>query len=308
MGLYFLYPACKAFKQIHTERNTIYELTASTNRSNLDLSMLMQIEGVERVSPVLILQATLSADDFKLENKVVAVYSSFLDLDFYYGNIYPDASNMPYLILNEAAAKAFSMDGKTMSISLEDTVMLKIDDTERKANICGIFDDGSETPIVYMSYDTAHKEFGRNQAFELVFALKNKGYAESVATALRAQDVDAVFDASVGPSWDLLTQQFLQTMFFSISLLSCFAVLIHERHKKEVQESRFELMMLLISGIARENVEIVYILRIAMLEMICLIATAIFSFFTGMFSLLASVVVVCVSCAYFFVVVSRKIL
>lgn len=291
-------PACKAFQQIHTERNAIYELTATTNRSNLDLNMLMQIEGVERVSPVLILQATLSADDFKLENKVIAVYSSFLDLDFYHGNMYPDASNMPYLILNEAAAKVFSRDGKMMSISLEDTIRLKIDDTERKANICGIFDDGSETPTIYMSYDTAHKEFGRNQAFELVFALKNKGYAESVATTLRAQEVDAIFDASVVSSWDLLTQQFLLTMLFSISLLSCSAVLIHERRKREVQERRSELIMLVISGIVKENLEIVYILRIAMLEMNCLIATAIFSFFTGMLSLLATVVLICVSCAY----------
>lgn len=291
-------PACKAFQQIHTERNTIYELTATTNRSNLDLNMLMQIEGVERVSPVLILQATLSADDFKLENKVIAVYSSFLDLDFYHGNMYPDASNMPYLILNEAAAKVFSRDGKMMSISLEDTIRLKIDDTERKANICGIFDDGSETPTIYMSYDTAHKEFGRNQAFELVFALKNKGYAESVATTLRAQEVDAIFDASVVSSWDLLTQQFLLTMLFSISLLSCSAVLIHERRKREVQERRSELIMLVISGIVKENIEIVYILRIAMLEMNCLIVTAIFSFFTGMLSLLATVVLICVSCAY----------
>ena len=108
MGLYFLFPACQTFQQIQSEKNTPYELTATTENGSIDLNTLMQIEGVDRISPVVNLNATLSLNEYKLNCEIRAVYSSFLSLKFTQGTMYPDSSNMPYLILNKAAAKAFT--------------------------------------------------------------------------------------------------------------------------------------------------------------------------------------------------------
>ena len=177
MGLYFLFPACQTFQQIQAEKNTPYELTAATDSSNIDLNILMQIEGVERISPVVNLNATLSVNEYKLDCEIKAVYSSFLNLKFPQGTMYPDSSNMPYLILNEPAAKAFSHEYQTITVTPEQTVIMNANGAERKAIICGIFDDGSENPAVYMSYDAAQKEYGTSGPTELVFLLSNMGSA-----------------------------------------------------------------------------------------------------------------------------------
>jgi hypothetical protein len=67
MGLYFLFPTCQFFQQIQAEKNTPYELTATTDSCNIDLNTLMQIEGVERISPVINMNANLSFEEYALE-------------------------------------------------------------------------------------------------------------------------------------------------------------------------------------------------------------------------------------------------
>ena len=124
MGLYFLFPACKTFQQIRTEKNTPYELTATTDNNNIDLNTLMQIDGVERISPVINLSASLSVDEYKLDCEIRAVYSNFPSLKIIQGTMYPDNSNMPYLILNKPAAKSFAQEHQTITVSSGDTVMV----------------------------------------------------------------------------------------------------------------------------------------------------------------------------------------
>ena len=46
LGFYFLFPACQTFQQIQAEKNTPFELAATTDSGSIDLSMLMQIDGV----------------------------------------------------------------------------------------------------------------------------------------------------------------------------------------------------------------------------------------------------------------------
>ena len=262
MGLYFLFPACQTFQQIQTEKDTPYELTATTDNSNIDLNTLMQIEGVERISPVVNLNATLSLNEYKLDCEIRAVYSNFLSLKITQGTMYPDSSNMPYLILNKAAAKAFFYEYQTVTVSPEDTVMMSANGTERKAIICGIFDDGSETPTVYMSHDAAQKEYGTGGQIELVFLLNNMGSAEEAVSALQRQNIYASFDSNLTLAWELLQKQGWQMILLSIVLLACAVVLIREKRLLEINKCRSENTMLLLSGITEDVVDIVYPLRI----------------------------------------------
>lgn len=287
MGLYFLFPACQTFRQIQTQKNTPYELTAATDNSNIDLNVLMQIEGVERISPVVNLNATLSLEEYKLDCEISAVYSSFLTLKFTQGAIYPDSSNMPYLILNKAAAKAFSNENQTVTVSLEDTVTMSANGTERKASICGIFDDGSEDPAVYMSYDATQKEYGTNEQTELVFLLNNMGSAEDVVSALQRQNIYASFDPNLTLAWELLLQQCWQTALLSISLLACTVALIREKRSAEIVKTRSETEMLLLTGMTADAVDRIFPLRIIYTCIPCALAVAIISVIMGTFSLMA---------------------
>ena len=287
MGLYFLFPACKTFQQIQTEKNTPYELTATTDNSSIDLNALMQIEGVERISPVINLSASLSVDEYKLDCEIRAVYSSFLSLKFIQGTMYPDSSNMPYLILNKAAAKAFSYEYQTVTVSPEDTVMMNVNGIERKAIICGIFDDGSETPIVYTSYDVAQKGYGTSGQTELVFLLSNMGCAEDVVSALQRQNIYASFDPNLTLAWELLQKQCWQTALLSIGLLACAVALICEKRSVEITKARSETTMLLLSGMTADTVGQIYHLRIVLTGAACVLTAALISVIMGTFSLIA---------------------
>ena len=293
MGLYFLFPACQTFQQIQAEKNTPYELTATTDSSNIDLNTLMQIEGVERISPVANLNATLSLNEYKLDCEIRAVYSSFLNLKFTQGTMYPDSSNMPYLILNEPAAKAFSHEYQTITVTPEDTVMMNANGTERKAIICGIFDDGSETPTVYMSYDAAQREYGTSGQTELVFLLNNMGVAEDVVSALQRKNIYANFDPNLTLAWELLQKQCWQTALLSVGLLACAAALIHEKRIIERTKAQSEIAMLLLYGMTADAVGSIYPLRIALTGVACTFIAMLIALIIGAFSFIAVGICTC---------------
>ena len=293
LGFYFLFPACQTFQQIQSEKNTPYELSATTDRSNIDLNTLMQIKGVEKISPVLNISANLSLDDFKLECEIKAVYSSFLNLKFTEGTMYPDSSNMPYLILNKAAAKSFAQDYQTMTVSANDTVMMNMGRADRKAIVSGVFDDGSETPAVYMSYDVAQKEYGQQGQTELLFLLKSKDAAEFVVSALQRQNIYASFDSSITLAWELLQKQCWQTGLLSIGLLACSVVLIQEKRKTEIAMYRSEITMLLLWGMTQDEISRIFPFRILLTEMACILVTLCTAAFLECFTTLGVAVCIC---------------
>lgn len=287
MGLYFLFPACQTFRQIQSEKNTPYELAATTENGSIDLNTLMQIEGVERISPVLNLNASLILEEYKLDCEIRAVYSSFFSLKFIKGTIYPDSSNMPYLILNKSAAKAFTNEYQTITATPEDTVILTVNGTERKAIICGIFDDGSETPAVYMSYDVAQKEYSTGGQTELVFLLNNISSAEDVVSALQRKNIYARFYSNLTLAWELLQTQCWQTAMLSIGLLACATALIREKRSAEIVKTRSEMEILLLAGMTADAVDHIFPLRITFTCTACVLAAAIISAIMGTFSLIA---------------------
>ena len=301
MGLYFLFPACQTFQQIQAEKNTPYELTATTDSSNIDLNTLMQTEGVERISPVVNLNATLSLNEYKLDCEIRAVYSSFLSLKFTQGTMYPDSSNMPYLILNKAAAKAFTHEYQAIAVTPEDTVMMNANGTERKAIICGIFDDGSETPAVYMSYDAAQREYGTSGQTELVFLLNNMGVAEDVVSALQRKNIYANFDPNLTLAWELLQKQCWQTALLSVGLLACAAALIREKRIIEQTKAQSEIAMLLLCGMTADAVGSIFPLRIALTGLACTFTAMLIALIMGAFSLIVSSIIICSVCFIYFI-------
>lgn len=165
--------------------------------------------------------------------------------------------------------------------------MMNVNGTERKAIICGIFDDGSETPIVYMSYDVAQKEYGTSGQTELLFLLNNMGSAEDVVSALQRQNIYASFDPNLTLAWELLQKQGWQTILLSIGLLACAVALIREKRISEIAKTRSETAMLLLSGMTADAVGSIYPLRIILTEVLCNLAATLISFLIGTFSLIA---------------------
>lgn len=298
-----MFPACQMYLQIQEEKSVPYEIAASTDSPRIDLDTLMQIEGVENISPIIYVDSSLHCDDYTLDCEMKAVYSSYLDLQFTQGVMYPDNSNMPYLILNKAAARSFAMDGKTYSVAPEDTVLLYANGSERKAVICGIFDDGSEIPAAYMSYNVAARAFSQGSGTELVFALENKGAAESIVSNLQRRGIYADFDSGISLSWELKQKQCRQTAMLSFGLFACSAVLIRQKRHVEKMERKGEMAALLLSGMTANDLRAMYLLRMILTEEICIMLVAVISGITGALSLFGIGIAIFCMVIYFITVI-----
>lgn len=295
VGLYFLFPTCQLFQEIQIERKTPFELSITPGNNRIDLNTLMQIDGVERISPIIRLNSNIAFEDYEVDCKIKAVYSYFLDFQFVEGTLYPDSSNMPYLILNRVAAKALSQTDQTISIFVEDIVIMTVNDVEWKAIVCGICEDESDTPTVYMSYDIANKELAQGDDLELIVALEDKSAVESVAAELRSQSLNVDFDSNVSLAWELMQRQCWQTIFLSIGLLSSAVFLIREKRRTEIHEHQSETVMLLLSGITVKIVSVIYTLRIVLTVVCCMVAASIAAIIAGTFSSLAILLGICIA-------------
>lgn len=162
--------------------------------------------------------------------------------------------------------------------------MMNANGAERKAIICGIFDDGSETPAVYMSYDVAQKEYATSGQTELLFLLSNMGSAEDVVTALQRQNIYANFDPGITLAWELLQKQCWQTALLSIGLLACAAVLFRERRSAETYTRHSEIAMLNLTGMTADSVSMIYPIRIVLSVLLALILALMAAAIWGLFS------------------------
>ena len=195
--------------------------------------------------------------------------------------MYPDSSNMPYLTLNKAAAKAFTHEYHAIAVTPEDTVILTANGTERKAIICGVFDDGSENPAAYMSYDVAQKEYSTGGQTELVFLLNNMGNAEDVVSALQRKNIYARFDSNLTLAWKLLQTQCWQTALLSVGLLICAISLVLEKRSAELVKAQQETAMLLLAGMTVDYVRKIYQLRIVLMGTACSLVAALMALLLG---------------------------
>ena len=157
-------------------------MIGSTYGTTIDLNTLSQIAGVERVSPILQVNCQLTYGEKDAINLIDAVYASYLNVHLTDGTIFTNHTNMPYLMLNETATRLFAEKDDEPGIAIQEKLLLKSGDVETKAQVCGIYQDDSEIPHIYMSYEVAHKLFGTQfTGMDVAFLLTNKGTVEQVS-------------------------------------------------------------------------------------------------------------------------------
>lgn len=267
LGLYMLFPGTQTAQRLYTEKHTPFELIGSTDGTTIDLNALSQISGVERVSPILQINCQLTYGEKDASNQIDAVYASYLNVHLTDGSIFTDNTNMPYLVLNEAATKLFAEKDDEPGIAVQEELLLKSGDVETKAQVCGIYQDDSEIPHIYMSYEVAHKLFGAQfTGTNVAFLLTNKGAVEEVSTKLRKQNFSVSDNTDTSLAWNLLEQQTWQTFLVSAVFVVCSAILIREKNASEKRQSNGEQEVLLTAGLTAHVVESVIFVRILMLE------------------------------------------
>lgn len=262
-----LFPGTQTAQRLYTEKHTPFELISSTDGTTIDLNTLSQIAGVERVSPILQINCQLTYGEKDVSNQIDAVYASYLNVHLTDGTLFMDNTNMPYLVLNEAATRLFAEKDDEPGIAVQEELLLKSGDVETKAQVCGIYQDDSETPHIYMSYEVAHKLFGAQfTGTNVAFLLTNKGAVEEVSAKLRKQNFSVGANTDTSLAWNLLEQQTWQTFLVSAVFVVCSAILIREKNASEKRQSNGEQEVLLTAGLTAHVVESVIFVRILMLE------------------------------------------
>lgn len=262
-----LFPGTQTAQRLYREKHTPFELIGSTDGTTIDLNTLSQIAGVERVSPILHVNCQLTYGEKDASNQIDAVYASYLNVHLTDGSIFTDNTNMPYLVLNEAATRLFTEKDDGPGIAVQEELLMKSGDVETKAQVCGIYQDDSETPHIYMSYEVAHKLFGAQfTGINVAFLLTNKGAVEEVSAKLRKQNFSVGANTDTSLAWNLLEQQTWQTFLVSAVFVVCSAMLTRGKIVQEKRSAGGEYAVLLTEGLTEGKVRRITPLRILMLE------------------------------------------
>lgn len=290
IGLYMVFPASQTAMRLYTEKTTPYEMVASSGSNQIYLDNLSKIESVEAVSPIMQLNCQVTYGEKTVNFTVNAVYSGYVNVQLTDGVIFTDDTNMPYLLLNETAAKSFSEKDSDPGIESQESVIVKCEDTECKATISGIFQDDDTSSQIYMSYDVARKLFPSDSSTKVTLRLKNKGTAEYVVSQLQRKGYSTSVDSDMVLAWELLEQQTWQSIITSMGFIVCSIMLLRNNTIIEYEARSEEKDALVLSGMTSVQVGWSAIIRLLILNIICLVIVCCAACVIGKFTFVAVVI------------------
>ena len=285
LGFFFLITTANSYSQLYEELSQPYILSGTVT-GQADLERYGEVEAVDAVTPVLSFDTELSTKDASLSASVTAVTAEYLDLDFIQGNVFSDETNMPFLVLNRNAAEHFITEEETeASVSVGDDLTMTIQDGERSAIVCGIFEDGLEEPVVYMSYSLAARILPKSDNVRLLIRLSHAQDLEEGARELKKLDVSVSYEEDLPQSWRLNKQQIYQTALSALVLILCAAVQMGSRHRREMTEAAAERQALLCGGLTHRQLKQLVSLRTAFTGLACFLLAVIGAGVMGSLSL-----------------------
>ena len=271
VGFLFLITTSNSYGVLRQELDTPYVLPGTVT-GQADLEKYMEVPSVETVTPVLSFESKLTVKDAALSVTVTAVLADYLNLSFAQGGSFPNDSNMPFLVLNQYAAQHFLDENeKEVTLSVNDAVSMTIGEEEQSAILCGIFEDGLERPVIYMSYTLAARVIPKGDSAGLLFRLGKTEDLESGAKALRKLGVSVSYDKALPERWLLTKQQIYQTFLSALVLLICSAAQMTGQHRREETEALSEWQVLALSGLEKQQLRWVFPLRTFFADLFCLL-------------------------------------
>lgn len=263
LGIYLIFPTARLYVDIKQGDAVPCELVVSTDGA-FDEAKLWELQGVQSVTPILRFNATLSTKEASCTLTVEAVRSGALKQDQISGSVFPEESNMPYLVLNTAAVKAFRDEAgrKTDSLDLDGSFVLSAD-RELPAKVCGVCEDEKAEPMAYMSYTTAHALFGTSgqHGVTLRLTLDNAGSEPAVVSKLQELGFAAEVDETRAIQWAALQEQLKSSFLLCIGILISSAVLLCQRWKVEMVRYKESYQALELCGIEKMSFFLALLLR-----------------------------------------------
>lgn len=298
IGFLFVLTTANAYSQLYKELSSPYVLSGNVS-GQAELDKYYEISSLDAVTPVLSVTSTLSKQDASLSGTITAVTSEYLDIAFLQGGAFPDESNMPFLVLNRYAAEHFTTQDDTVTVvEVNDTVIIKIQDQEVSSIICGIFEDGLEEPVIYMSYTVTSRILPKEETIDLLFRLKRTDELEDAAKELDKLHVSVTYDRSLPERWKLTKQQIYQTFLSALVLLLCSAIQMAGQNKRERKEALPQLQALCLCSMSFSQINLIYPTRTVFSELLCILAAMILARIVGYISCLGILFAMFLGCLH----------
>ena len=282
LGIYLIFPTARLYVDMKQGDTVPCELVVSTDGA-FDEAKLWELQGVQSVTPILRINATLSTKEASCTLTVEAVRSGALKQDQISGSVFPEESNMPYLVLNTAAVKAFRDEAgrKTDSLDLDGSFVL-LADRELPAKVCGVCEDGKAEPMAYMSYTTAHALFGTSgqQGVSLRLTLDNAGSEPAVVSKLQELGFLAEADETRTVQWVAYQERPKSSALLCLGILISAAVLLRQGWKLEMVQYAESYQALCYSVLNKGDISFVGYIRVIIMIPSVFALTALIFYFT----------------------------
>ena len=271
--------ATRDFSQIADEKKQPCTVIAqSINISQDQSASAKDIDGVLTSTAVIAFPTQLVVGDYTRELTVYAVEPEWID-NISQGEIFPESSTMPYIVLSEKALEGFKdKTGKTVFSDSIDWQNSEVSLNGFYGNVCGITSD-EDTAVGYISHAAAESMLLFSSDIpvytQLWLKLENSGYEESVISELTAMGLIATSDSTKWQDWKYDTRNALIICFSGAAILFAAIAIIGEKTKQDMLKNRSEYVFLQYMGTNHNELIVLHIFRILLFVILSLIVSLI---------------------------------
>jgi hypothetical protein len=230
---------------VQEEKAQPYEIVVSAQEDKVltdsDVAELSKIEDVLAATAILEAPVIVGSGDSSAALTLTGMDSAFIKGDYEEGGAYPPDTVMPYIVLNEAARKAFSDGSSDASVTdapkidwLGASFWVQSGEGMKPvtAKVCGILakDEEEEEPAAYISIKSAKalmKQSGSSTGYgSLRVRVTDIGHTDSVAKAIAVlglMPLDSTKDLQT--VWDMETMEMTYLLVLGGFCLICAATL-----------------------------------------------------------------------------------
>ena len=246
-GVVILTIGGRIYFEIREEKQQPCEINASAlaGISSERLKEVNALEGVLAGSRIWSGEGKLLFGDYQASVTFVGVEASYPEGEWLSGEIYPESTAMPYLVLNEAAVKAFTNEKKQNlqeagEVDWDSQSLILEGESKTVLRICGTLKDEKEEAIAYLSQEQMKEillRFGEESAADTLWIrLVDAGVKETVIRRLEALGLAVIDNESSRESdWDLRTER--QSFYLGVGIFvivwSGVVIFFQERSRRQ---------------------------------------------------------------------------
>jgi hypothetical protein len=279
-----------AWTDVAREKSLPCELAVSMPRGAIPdetLFLLAGIPGVEAVTPVLNVPATVKTGEYTAQLTLTGINASYLNEPYTKGGPFPDTGSMPRIVLNEAACRQFTSgreDGASGGGAdkplpavdwLKASFTVQAGDTRAiVSGVCGVLagEEGQE-PAAYLSLAAARELLrlaGQStDCTEAKVRVENIGRASGVSRAVAALGLAPQgADEESQKRWDAEAGEAGYLLAAGIFALLCACTLQYMWKKISLLERREAWGMLLWLGMRERDIGLLFALQAAFVSLI----------------------------------------